>query len=464
MMEHKNIARVMIAGTGSGCGKTTITCAVLKALMNKGLNLSSFKSGPDYIDPMFHSEVLGSASRNIDFFLCGVEVCKYLFAKNSNNYKDGISIIEGVMGFYDGVGGNTAVNSSWDISEQLDIPVVLVVNCKGVSLSAVAIIKGFLDFEKNNIKAVILNNISSGMYPVYKRSIESKLAVKVLGYMPNTSEFSIESRHLGLVTAKEIKTLQDKVTGLAKMAESTIDLEGLIEIARSANQLKYNKPDIKIKNYMDPGQSVRIGVAMDKAFCFYYRDSLDLLEEMGAKLVLFSPLEDKNLPTDLSGIILGGGYPELYADKLSQNKNMLNHIREAILSGTPTFAECGGFIYLGEKLEIGGKSFEMAGVIDMRSQMTEKLQNFGYVTLQSKTDSMLLNSGESANAHEFHYSSSDLEKMDLIAQKSNGKNWEVGFLRKNVFAGYPHIHFWGNLEMAKKFILNCKEHKKCSIS
>lgn len=446
------INRIMFAGTNSGCGKTTITCAILKALINKNLKVSSFKCGPDYIDPMFHSKILKAKSRNIDLFLLDEAVSKYLFAKNSVG--SDISIVEGVMGFYDGLCGNTTTNSSCDISNKLNIPVVLIVDCRGAALSVVATIKGFLEFHKNNIKAVILNNASEMMYPIYKQAIESHTNISVIGYFPKQQNIILESRHLGLVTADEVQNLNEKMDELAIVAQKTIDLNAILKIAEQADVFDYQ--EISHSKIAD----VKIAVAKDEAFCFYYEDSLNLLCELGANLITFSPLNDSCLPENIDGIILGGGYPELHLQKLSNNKKMLKSINEACKNGVPVFAECGGFMYLGKQIN----GYSAVGAINMSCEMTNKLQNFGYITLSPKYNTDFFPQTENINAHEFHYSKSNLDKFSLTATKPNGKMWEAGFIENNIFALYPHIHFYGNIELAKRFIKKCEEYKNGSTN
>lgn len=451
-MNSKKIDRIMIAGTNSGCGKTTITCAILKAIKNRGLKVASFKCGPDYIDPMFHSEIIGTDSRNIDLFICGEKVSKYLMAKNS--YNSDISVIEGVMGFYDGLGGKTQKYSSCDISNRMGIPVILVVDCSGIALSIVAMIKGYLDFFTNRIVGVILNKTRSHMYQFYKKMVESHLKIKVLGFMPEEPKVFLKSRHLGLVTATEVLKLKEKIDLLAKLAEENIEIDGILDIARKTTLFGYE--EIEYEKH----STVKIAVAKDKAFCFYYMDGLELLREMGAKLVFFSPLEDEQLPLDIEGLILGGGYPEVYAKKLSENISMLRSINNAGNNGLPIFAECGGFMYLGKSISNKNVKYPMVSIIDMNCAMTEKLQNFGYVTLMAKKDTMLLREGQSIPGHEYHYSKSDLKTEDLYAKKSNGKGWFTGFFNKNIFACYPHLHFWSDMGLASKFINSCFEYKK----
>lgn len=441
----------MIAGTNSGCGKTTITCAVLRALINRGLKTAAFKCGPDYIDPMFHTEIIGAKSRNLDLFLCGEEATKYLLKKNSKDAD--ISIIEGVMGYYDGLGVDNILYSSCDLSNKTNTPVILVVNCAGMSYSVVALIKGFMDFYENNIVGVILNNISEGMYLRYKDSIEKHLNVKVLGFMPRQKDAIFESRHLGLVTAEEVTLLDEKIDILANMAQKYIDLDAIISLAKTAPSLVCEEVVIEKQN------SVKIAVARDKAFCFYYEDSLELLRQMGAILIPFSPLKDTALPEDIDGLILGGGYPELYLEKLSKNTSMLNNIKASVISGLPTYAECGGFMYLGKTITADDGKYKMVGAIDTNTIMTKKLQNFGYVFLEANEDNMFCNKGQGINAHEFHYSSSDNRGKTFKALKSSGKSWEGVFGTNSIYAGYPHLHLWGNIDFAKRFISKCCDFK-----
>ena len=449
-MEVSNFARVMIAGTGSGCGKTTVTCGILKALINRKIKAAAFKCGPDYIDPMFHSEIIGTNSRNLDAFLCEENAVKYLFAKNSE--MTDISVIEGVMGFYDGL-GNDGSYSSYEMSTITDTPVVLVVNGKGMSLSIAAMIKGYADFMPNNIKGIIINAVSPGTYPMYKHMIEEHTQLKVLGFLPRLPEAMIESRHLGLVTASELENLQQKLNLLSENVEKYIDIDGLLKLAQTSLPLEYEPININDK------YPCNIAVAKDLAFCFYYQDSLELLEQLGAKLTFFSPLRDKELPENISGLILGGGYPELYAKELSQNKSMLRDIKKAVNEGMPTYAECGGFMYLQQAIiDMKGISNPMVGVIKGSSTLQKKLSRFGYATLKAKRDNLLCLKGNSLNAHEFHYSDSDNNGSDFEAAKPNSdKKWDCIFATDTLFAGYPHMHFYGNIHCARRFVQKCSE-------
>ncbi len=454
IIETRKTARIMIAGTGSGCGKTTVTCGILNALVNRGVRTSAFKCGPDYIDPMFHTEITGIKSRNLDTFLLGDNNLKYLLNKNSVG--NDISVIEGVMGFYDGL-GNDGRHSSYSISRLTGTPVVLVVNPKGMALSIAAIINGFRDFmPENNIKGVIINSVSPGLYQMYKPMIEEKTGIRVLGFLPPMPEAVIESRHLGLVTAEEIKDIRKKLNIMAKNAEEFIDIDALMGLAQTAGAMEYNKVSVR-KKY-----ACNIAVAKDKAFCFYYEDSLELLREMGAELTYFSPLEDKSLPENIQGLILGGGYPELYAEKLSSNKTMLKSIKDTLSEGLPTYAECGGFMYLQQSIsDKQNNKYPMTGVLDGNSTMCERLTRFGYTTLTAKEDNLFCKKGESINAHEFHYSDSNNNGNGFESVKPEGKRkWECIFASDTLFAGYPHIHFYGNTKFAESFLQKCCNFSK----
>ncbi len=440
------IPRIMIAGTNSGCGKTSVVCALLRAFQKRGTIINAFKCGPDYIDPMFHSKIINVPSRNIDYFLCGNSINE-LFIRNAKNAQ--LNIIEGVMGYYDGIAGTTPENSSHDVSMRLQIPSLLVVNCKGALLSVAATIKGFCELYENNIKGVILNNVSPQMLPLYKEIVELHTDVEVLGCLPFEPTAEIKSRHLGLVTAQEIDGLQQKIDKLAALASENIDLDKIMEIAQSAPHLSYAMSVEK------QSKKVKIAVAKDEAFCFYYEDSLDVLRDFGVELIYFSPLNDSALPPEISGVFLGGGYPELYLQKLSQNKSMLKSMNTAHEKNMPIYAECGGFMYLGTSID----EYKMCDIIQMKSEMTKKLQNFGYITLTTQNDNMLLKKGEEVTAHEFHYSTCDLNSSNLAltATKKNGKKWQAAYIKQNVFALYPHIHFAGNTNLAQRFINKCEE-------
>lgn len=447
-MAEVKVPRFMISAPGSGSGKTTIVCALLKALMNKGLQVAAFKSGPDYIDPMFHSRVIGAKSRNLDLFMLGKETAKYLVAKNTKNAD--VAVFEGAMGFYDGMGKTTEA-SAYEVAVTCATPVILVVNGKGAALSIAAMIKGFKEFRADShIVGAILNNVNPMSYLFYKDVIEAETGVKLVGYFPVMEGCNFESRHLGLVTAEEIGDLQQIVEKLALQAEKSIDLDALLELASQAAPLKYNEIGLESVG------KVRIAIAQDKAFCFYYQDALDLLSELGAELVPFSPITDAHLPCNISGLVLGGGYPELYADKLAANITMLQEVKSAITSGMPCFAECGGFMYLLERYRENEKVYNWVGAVAGESALTKKLTRFGYVNLTAQKDNVLCKAGEKINGHEFHYSDSTNNGTSFIAAKASGRgSWECANTTDTLYAGYPHIHLWGNPSFARSFVQHC---------
>lgn len=438
-----NAPRLVIGGTGSGCGKTTMTCALLQAFADENLDTAAFKCGPDYIDPMFHSKIIGTRSRNLDTFLCGREIVPTLFADSAG--KD-ISVIEGVMGYYDGMAGTSSSNSTAEIARLLQAPTVLTVSVRGMSLSLAALLKGFLEFEDNTIQGVLLNGISPMMTDYYASIVERNTGLKVFGAMPHDESCAIESRHLGLVTAGEIADLRQKTARLAQHARDGIDLNGLLQLANIAPELSAEK--LSLPNC----GSVRIAMAQDEAFCFDYADSLHILERMGAQLLPFSPIHDKQLPENIDGLILCGGYPELYAKQLSENTSLLRQIRAAIENGMPTIAECGGFLLLHDTLD----GYPMAGVCGGNAQMTKKLRQFGYITLTSQTENLLCAEGETLTAHEFHYAQSTQQGNCFHAEKPLRKRgWDCVHAGKTLYAGYPHIHFAGNLPAAQHFLTAC---------
>ena len=447
----KQIQRVMIAAAGSGSGKTTVTCALLKALMERGRKPTSCKCGPDYIDTMFHSSVLGAPSTNLDLYFFDDNTAKYLLSENAA--KGDITVIEGVMGYYDGLGIDSTESSSYHVAKVTETPVILVVNSRGAALSVLATIKGFREFRPDSrIKGVILNNCTESTYKVLRSVIEEEFRgeVKPLGFMPRMTDCSIESRHLGLVTAAEIDDLNDKLDRLKNQALQSLDLEAIEALAAGAQELEFEPLESTRTE-----ERIRIGVARDRAFCFYYEDSLELLHKMGAELVDFSPLEDKALPQNLDGLYLGGGYPELYCEKLSENVTMLNSVKRAVESGLPTIAECGGFMYLTEK--IGG--YKMVGALPGECMDKSKLMRFGYVKIRAEKDNMLIKEGHEISAHEFHHWDCTENGSDFTAIKRNGRTWQAVTANDHLYAGFPHFNFYTDMSLAENFIKACENFR-----
>ena len=460
-----NMPRILLGAAASGSGKTMITCGILQALVNRGLKVSSFKCGPDYIDPMFHTTVIGTRSRNLDTFFTGENLTNYLLAKNAAGTD--ISVMEGVMGYYDGLGGISAEASAYDLARVTRTPAVLIVNTKGMSLSVLAQIKGFLEYRENSqIQGVILNQMSPMIYQEVRQLIEEQLPVKVYGYVPVIGDFVLESRHLGLVMPEEVEGLSRKVKGLAAVMEESLDLDGLIRLAQTAPEPVYEKPEIP--SMFDTAQdscqkpAVTIAVARDSAFCFYYQDNLDLLAKMGAELVEFSPIKDSHLPEQADGLLLGGGYPELFAKELSENTSMLESVRQAVGRGMPLMAECGGFMYLHNRMEgMDGVSYSLAGVIDGEAYRTEKLGRFGYIELTANEDQMAAAAGETVRGHEFHYFDSTSCGGSFLARKPLRKrSWNCIHGTDTMAAGFPHLHYYSNMKVPFGFICRCEEYRK----
>lgn len=450
----QRVPRVLIAGTGSGCGKTTVTCALLRALTDRGLRVGAFKCGPDYIDPMFHSRITGGRSTNLDTFFFLENTARYLLAKNGAGC--GVSVIEGVMGYYDGLSTTDTGASSYELAQVTDSPVVLVVNARGASLSVLAEIHGFRSFcGGEHIRGVILNRCSAMVYPALAQAIRERFgeAVRPLGYLPPMPDCVFESRHLGLVTAGEIGDFEDKLARLARQAEQTIDIDGVVNLGESAREVRCQK--VEPPRYAAP---VRIAVARDRAFCFYYADSLELLKDMGAELAEFSPLEDKELPAGIHGLYLGGGYPELYTQQLAANRTMLRSVRRAVEGGLPCIAECGGFMYLTRSIA----GAPMAGALPGGCFDAGKLVRFGYVTLRAKTDNLLCRAGEEIRGHEFHHWDADAPGGDFTAIRPNGRSWDCVTATRRLYAGYPHFHFYSNPAFAARFYETCLEEREAN--
>ncbi|MFZ5987688.1 MAG: cobyrinate a,c-diamide synthase [Bacillota bacterium] len=457
------INRITIAGTNSGCGKTTISMGIMAALCDMGFSVQPFKVGPDYIDPMFHKFITGKDSRNLDSWMLDEDTVTHIFERNAKSAD--VSVIEGVMGLYDGLGGSTAIGSTAHVSKILKSPVILVVSGKGASLSIVPVIKGFMDYDRDaHIKGVIINNVNSeSHYSLLKRNIEVNTGIYVLGYLPQMDEYTLPSRHLGLIPDGEIKDLKDRIGKLANQVKNTIDLELLMKVSSESSSIKSNIKNTNLFEESGPC-NVRIAVARDKAFNFYYKDNLELLEMMGAELIYFSPMSDTCLPEGVNGLYIGGGYPEVFAKVLQDNRLMKESIKKHIIKGIPAYAECGGMMYLSESIaDKSGMSFQMVGILPGRCEMTDRLKRFGYVDIEVTHDNVISKKGYKIRAHEFHYSyikmCQDVRTCYKVIKNRpymGSTDWECGYKLYNLLAGYPHLHFWGNINFAAEFINNCK--------
>lgn len=440
--------RIMIAGTHSGCGKTTIVCAVMKALVDRGLRVSSFKCGPDYIDPMFHESVIGADPHNLDAWFCDGKMLRRLLSDGSASAD--VSVVEGVMGFYDGVRGEASSNA---VSREVGCPVVLVVDCRGMSTSIGAVIGGFLNFRKpNNIVGFIFNRLPPQLVPEV-RALCEEAGTEFLGYFPKCPEAALESRKLGLVTPDGVADLKRITLILAEKAEQYINIERMLALAEAAPLSDLAELPQRRE------QRVPIAVAKDSAFSFLYRDNMRLLERLGAEIRYFSPLADASIPAGCKGLILCGGYPEMFAERLSENRSMLRSIREKIDSGMPVIAECGGFMYLHESIVISDDlEYPMVGTIRGKAFRTDRLQRFGYVRLTAHRDDLLCEKGGSLHAHEFHYWDSENNGDGFTAVKeSSGKSWSCVHADKTMYAGFPHLYFPADIPAAERFITKCAE-------
>lgn len=440
------VPRVLFAGANSGCGKTSITCGVLHALTKRGIKIQSYKCGPDYIDPMLHGHITGRECRNLDPFFSTKEDLAYLMAKDSRGAQ--LCVVEGVMGYYDGIGVSSE-KSTHTVSMATQTPVILIVNVKGMSHTMIPLIKGLIEYQKNPVKGVILNRCSKGLYGMMKPEIENALGIKVVGYFPQKEGIHIGSRHLGLMTAAEIRNLDEVLNLLGETAQEGIDLDAVLEIANNARPLQ-EAP----KQDVPKEKKARIAVADDKAFCFYYKENLEILEQLGAELVSFSPVNDRELPEGTDGIYLGGGYPETYRKELSENETMRRSIKEAVSRGVPMIAECGGFMYAADHLVETDKSrAPMLGLIPTDVQMTKKLSmEFGYVTMETMEDTPFFKKGRKVRVHEFHYSKADKRGQACVMTKQTGRQWKGLYVQGNVLAGYPHFYFHNCKEIAENFV------------
>lgn len=439
----------LIAAPRSGSGKTTVTCAVLTALQRRGADPCAFKCGPDYIDPMFHRSALGVESHNLDLYLSAPDTVRTLYARYAAGH--GAAVCEGAMGFYDGQGLTTRA-SAWELADTLALPVLLVVQPKGSSITLAAELRGLLQFRTpSHIVGILLNDCSESLYKTLRPMLEAETGLPVVGYLPHLPGCAIESRHLGLKTAGEIVDLQQKLLQLADAL--VLDWAQLAALT--------DRPAPAAPPLPTPcAPAVRIAVARDEAFCFAYAETLDALRDAGAELVFFSPLRDAALPENIGGLYLPGGYPELYAKTLSENKTMLASIRQAVQAGLPTAAECGGFLYLGRSLEdADGKAWPMADVLPGDGIRVGRLVRFGYAEMTAKADSMLFCAGETLPIHEFHHWDSTANGTAFTARKNEKMQWECGFANENFYAGFPHL-YWAGTPLPGRFVRAAERYSK----
>lgn len=443
----------LLAAPRSGSGKTTMTCALLMALKRRGCAPCAFKSGPDYIDPMFHRAVLGVESRSLDLFFSAPETVRTLYARGAAGH--GAAVCEGAMGFYDGLGGVSDRASAWHLADTLGLPVLLVVEPKGQSLTLAAELKGLVNFRTpSHIAGILLNNCTTRMHALLAPMLEEETGLPVLGFLPKLPEAVIGSRHLGLYTAAEVENLQQKLALLADAVEEHIDWPRLLALCEK------EPPALPVQPETPPAR-VRIAVAQDEAFCFTYAETLEAFRDAGAEVVFFSPLRDTALPENIGGLYLPGGYPELHARELSKNTSLLREIKQKIESGLPTAAECGGFLYLGQSLtDAEGQSWPMAGVLPGEAKDAGRLVRFGYAALSADSDSMLFRGGESFPIHEFHHWDSTANGTALAAKKPvGGAAWRCGFIDEHFYAGFPHL-YWAGTPLPQRFAAAAENYRR----
>ena len=454
--------KICIAGTQSGVGKTTVTMAILAAL-SKTMCVQPFKVGPDYIDPMFHSLITGNKSRNLDSYLMSTEVISHLFVKNA--FHSDIAVIEGVMGLFDGASVGSDIGTTASIAKITKSPVILVLDGSKVAASIAAVVKGFEVFDPElRIAGVICNYISSeGHYQLLKEAIELHTNVEPIGYLTKDMQVEIPERHLGLVPTYELLELEQMFERLSDMASKTIDVDRLLQLAEppaeASQEQSINSSPSRTKN-------IRIAYAKDEAFHFYYQDNLDYLKDQGVDLLAFSPMRDQELPGNIHGLILGGGFPEMFAKELAENETMKMSIQKALENGLPYYAECGGLMYLCQELyDLEGNVHRMVDWFQGKTSMQESLQRFGYAKLTLNQKCIFGEAGDQIKIHEFHRSKAEIESAriyELYKEKESQivKQWKCGFAKGAGVGSYAHIHFYSNLDFAHNFVNSCLRYKE----
>ncbi|MBR2214140.1 MAG: cobyrinate a,c-diamide synthase [Selenomonadaceae bacterium] len=460
-MEY-NIPRLIIAATHSGAGKTTMVTGLIAALRERGLKVKGYKVGPDYIDPTYHTLAAGSPTHNLDTWLMPPATLRRLFA--TENQGADIAIIEGVMGLYDG--GLKGVSSTAEIAKLLHAPILLVLDVKSMGASAAAVALGFCNYDPEvNIAGVLLNRVGSLSHAAMIREALASLPVKlpIYGILSRNEELTLPERHLGLIPTAEMADEAVKVLDrLTAAVEARVNIEAVLKLARSAPLFVEETPPPVAAH---DGEKVRIAVAQDEAFSFYYPSSLKVLASLGAEIIPFSPLHDTFLP-EADGLILGGGFPEMYAKRLFRNTAMRVSIESAAFFGMPVYAECGGFMYLMDSMrDFTGESFPMTGVITGVAQMNKKLQTVGYVTATMERDTVLGKKGAVLRGHEFHFSTEQAVGIEYpraysVTKMRTGEKYLAGYAEGNVLGSYLHIHFAGCPEAAACFVEKCREYKR----
>lgn len=460
-----NAPRIVVAGTHSGVGKSTVSLGLMAAFQNLGLTVQGFKVGPDYIDPSYHTAITGRPSRNLDSWMLSKDMVRDVFVRASRDAD--LSIVEGVMGLYDGKDVLSNEGSTAEISVLLDCPVLLVVDCSGMARSAAAVVKGYQALDSRVIIAgVIANRVGSeGHFRLIKEAIECECGVPVVGYLTRDPDIEIPERHLGLIPAIERGESLPLMEKLSAAVSSTIDLQTVLSLARAASELTGEPaPDVHQYHLPTSARTIRatIAIARDAAFNFYYEDNLEFLEHYGAELLFFSPLAGDKAPEEADGVYLGGGFPEEFAAPLSEHPEVMEDLRQKISGGLPTYAECGGYMYLSESLtDLQGHTHKMVGVIPAHVQMQSRLCGFGYREATGQSGNWLITSSQQARGHEFHYSTIEYRTPVVPAYELTGHHAPAkaeGYLNASVVAGYTHLHFGSNPVLAEQFVARCAKY------
>ncbi len=474
----KKSVGLVVAGTHSGSGKTTVSLGLMAALKKRGLSVAPFKVGPDFIDPGHHRAVTGNPSRNLDGWMLSESENKKIF--NRGMAGADIAVVEGVMGMYDGYDGRSEAGSTAQMAKWLGLPVLLVVNAKSMARSAGALVYGFTRFDPEcSFCGVLFNRVGSPRHLEYLRQgLEGFSAPPIMGGIPRNADIEIPERHLGLFTSEDHGLSDEHVSGLADFIEEHVDIDALLKnLPAVAVSDDHDLRGTSVETRQSTEKTVRIGVARDNAFCFYYPDNIEVLEESGADIVYFSPVEDPALPDDLDGVYLGGGYPELHAEKLAQNEGVRNALRKYCENGMPVYAECGGFMYLCERL-IGkdGASFDMAGCFPFATRMQDKLRSLGYREISFAKDTPVGRKAMVARGHEFHYSrleecdngsenvakdgSVEIQDVYEATDRSGAQRSCPGYLVNRCLGSYVHLHFKSCPEIGKNFVSACLAYQK----
>lgn len=452
---------MVIAGVSSSCGKTTVAIGIMGALKRKGMKVQAFKVGPDYIDTSYHTSISGRPSRNLDAWMVPPKGLIDVFARGAKDAD--IAVIEGVMGLYDGAFPQDDVASTAHVAKLLDSPCILVIDVYGLASSAAAIALGYKIFDKGlRMAGIIINKVSGQKHADYcKGAIERATGIPVVGSIPFKDEIALPERHLGLIPISEGRIDSERLSKVVDLVEDNVDIDKIVEIASSSPHIHVKDPYIEEVRR----SKVKIGVALDEAFNFYYQDNFEMLRSFGAEITFFSPIHDKKLPSDLDGLYIGGGFPEVLSEKLESNESIKSCIKKAAEDGMPIYAECGGLMYLTKSItDLDGRKYRMVGFLDCETVMTKRL-TLNYTHAKVIEDNIICKKNENLRGHEFHHSLiTDIPKDAKFAYKMergvgiDGKH--DGLLKDRVLASYMHVHFAYNTDLARSFVEACENYKK----